>query len=153
MNPNLGGAKILIPISNFIDKEKVAKALDAISISKSPFIVLLHIIEVPSLTSPINSHPFKEDVTVGKRKLEKIADWLRKQGYKVEVKVLVARDIAEGIVEESNIGKYQIILMMKRKIRSGLAKLLHKSVSEVVIRSTNSMVLIILVENVKRLSI
>ncbi|MEM2122835.1 MAG: universal stress protein [Candidatus Bathyarchaeia archaeon] len=153
MKPSLRGARILIPISNFIDREKVAKALDAISTPETHSIVLLHIIEIPSLTSPIDASHFRDDVDKVAGKLERVAGWIREQGYKVEVKVLVARDVAEGIVEESNMGGYQIILMMKRKIRSGLSRLLHRSVSEKVIRSTKAMVLTFLVEHVKKLQI
>lgn len=142
-------AKILIPISNFIDKEKLARALGSVSTPKTHSIVLLHIVEVPSLTSPLDASHFKEDVDKVTGRLEKVAEWVRRQGYDVDVKVRVARDVAEGIAEESNIGDYRIVLMMKRKIRGGLSKLLHKSVSEKVIRLTNAMVLTFLVEHVK----
>ncbi|MEM3608253.1 MAG: universal stress protein [Candidatus Bathyarchaeia archaeon] len=153
MNSIHRGAKILIPISNFIDREKVAKALHAVSTPETHSIVLLHIIEVPSLTSPIDASHFKEEVDKAAEKLERVAEWIRRQGYKAQVKVLVARDVAEGIVEESNIGGYQIILMMKRKVRGGLSKLLHRSVSEKVIRSTKAMVLTFLVEHARKLQI
>jgi len=142
-------ARILIPISNFVDKEKLAKALDSVSTPKTHSIVLLHIIEVPSLTSPLDASHFKEDVDKVAVKLERVAEWIRRQGYDVGVKVRVARDVAEGIAEESNIGEYRIVLMMKRKIRGGLSKLFHRSVSERVIRLTNAMVLTFLVEHVK----
>jgi len=153
MKPFHKGARILIPISNFIDREKVAKALDAVSTPETHSIVLLHVIEVPSLTSPIDVSHFKGEVEAAAGKLEGIAEWIRRQGYKVEVKVLVARDVAEGIVEESNRGGYRIILMMKRRIRGGLSKLLHRSVSEKVIRSTKAMVLTFLVEHERKLQI
>ncbi|MGC8849769.1 MAG: universal stress protein [Candidatus Bathyarchaeia archaeon] len=153
MNPTHRGARILIPISNFIDREKVAKALNAVSTPETHSIVLLHIIEIPSLTSPLDASHFRDEVEKVAGRLERAAEWIRGQGYRVQVKVLVARDVAEGIVEESNIGGYQIILMMKRKIRGGLSKLFHRSVSEKVIRSTKAMVLTFLVEHVKELQI
>jgi nucleotide-binding universal stress UspA family protein len=40
---------------------------------------------------------------------------------------------------------------MKRRIRGGLSKLLHRSVSEKVIRSTKAMVLTFLVEHERKL--
>ncbi|MGC8961994.1 MAG: hypothetical protein ACP5K1_06100, partial [Candidatus Bathyarchaeia archaeon] len=101
MNPTHRGARILIPISNFIDREKVAKALNAVSTPETHSIVLLHIIEIPSLTSPLDASHFRDEVEKVAGRLERAAEWIRGQGYRVQVKVLVARDVAEGIVEES----------------------------------------------------
>src|SRR6266849_5715946 len=61
-------------------------------------------------------------------------------------KVVTARDYAEGIIAEANNGGYTVVLLTKRRIRSGLGKIFHKSISEEVIRYTNTLVLTFLAE-------
>jgi len=138
--------KILIPISSFVDREKIAHALHALSVFKNPMVVLFHVIEVPSRTSPVDTHPFKNEIAEAENRLVPVADWLRSQNYNAVVRVVVARDTVEGIVAEANEGDYSFVLMMKRKIRSGIAKLFHKSTSEAVIRSAKCLVLTTLVD-------
>jgi len=138
--------KILIPISTFVDREKIAHALHALSVFKDPMIVLFHVVEVPSRTSPINTHPFKDEIAEAENRLRPVADWLRSQNYNAVVRVVVARDKVEGIVAETNEGDYSFVLMMKRKIRGGIAKLFHKSTSEAVIRSVRCLVLTTLLD-------
>ncbi|MEM3606082.1 MAG: hypothetical protein QXE30_00285, partial [Candidatus Bathyarchaeia archaeon] len=53
-------ASILIPISTFIDKERLIKALHAISIFQKLKLVLFHVIELKSRTTPIEAEFFEE---------------------------------------------------------------------------------------------
>jgi len=138
--------KILIPISSFVDREKIAQALHALSVFKDPIVVLFHVVEVPSRTSPVDTHPFKNEMAEAENRLLPIADWLRSQNYNAVVRVVVARDKVEGIVTEANEGDYSFVLMMKRKIRGEIGKLFHKSTSEAVIRSVKCLVLTTLVD-------
>ena len=138
--------KILIPISSFVDREKIAQALHALSVFKDPIVVLFHVVEVPSRTSPVDTHPFKNEMAEAENRLLPIADWLRGQNYNVVVRVVVARDKVEGIIAEANEGDYSFVLMLKRKIRGGIDKLFHKSTSEAVIRSVKCLVLTTLVD-------
>ncbi|MBS7658971.1 MAG: universal stress protein [Candidatus Bathyarchaeia archaeon] len=136
-------ASILIPISTFIDKERLIKALHAISIFQKLKLVLFHVIELKSRTTPIEAEFFEEHTKKIKGFLDEVKDWLIKQGYNVLVKIVVARSISEGIIYESNSGDYNIVIMMKRKPRRGFKKFLHKSISEKVIKYTRKLVLII----------
>jgi len=138
--------KILIPISTFVDREKIAHALHALSVFKDPTIVLFHVVEAPSRTTPVNTHPFKDEIADAESRLLPTADWLRSQNYNAVVRVVVARDKVEGIVAEANEGGYSFVLMMKRKIRGRIGKLFHKSTSEAVIRSARCLVLTTLVD-------
>jgi nucleotide-binding universal stress UspA family protein len=138
--------KILIPISSFVDREKIAQALHALSVFKDPGVVLFHVVEVPSRTSPVNTHPFKNEIAEAEVRLLPVADWLRSQNYNTVVRVVVARDKVEGIVTEANEGDYSFVLMMKRKMRGGIGRLFHKSTSEAVIRSAKCLVLTTLVD-------
>jgi len=138
--------KILIPISSFVDREKIAHALHALSVFKDPMVVLFHVVEVPSRTSPVNTHPFKDEIAEAEDRLLPLADWLRSQKYNAVVRVVIARDKVEGIVAEANEGAYSFVLMMKRKIGGRIGKLFHKSTSEAVIRSVRCLVLTTLVD-------
>lgn len=138
--------KILIPIASFVDKEKLLSGLNALTLFRSPLIMLFHVIALPSRTSPLDISAHKEAVSAAENRLKDIAEWLKEQGCQVMVKVVLARNIVEGIVTEANSGNYSVVLMMKRKMRKGLGALLQKSISERVIRSVNCLVLTTLVD-------
>lgn len=138
--------KILIPIATYVDKEKITRALHALSAFRNPLLVLFHVIELPSSTVPVNGSLYGEEISRSEARLGPIADWLSAQGYAVRVRVVVARKIAEGIIDEANSGGYAFVVMMKRKIRRGIGRLFQRSVSEAVIKSTKCMVLTALVE-------
>jgi len=44
---NLGATRILIPISTFVDKPRLFKALQVLSNLKNPVVVLFKVVEVP----------------------------------------------------------------------------------------------------------
>jgi nucleotide-binding universal stress UspA family protein len=134
---------ILIPISTFIDKERLIKALHALSIFQKLKIVLFHVMELKSRTTPVEAEFFKDHMEKTKKFLNEVKNWLTNQGYTALVKVVVARSISEGIIYESNFGDYNIVIMMKRKPRKGVKKLFHKSISEAVIKHTRKLVLVI----------
>ncbi|MEM2896772.1 MAG: universal stress protein [Candidatus Bathyarchaeia archaeon] len=139
--------KILIPISNFIDKEKLIQALHILSKLENPSIVLFHVIEIPSTTVPIDSSILDQEIKEAKKMLDNVSRWLNEQNYKSLIKVVVARNVVEGIVEEANSGDYALTLMLKRRVKKGLKSLFHKSISEAVIRSVRCLVIVMLAEN------
>ncbi len=142
----VSSTKILIPISTFVDKRKLFKALQVLSSLKNPLVVLFRVVEVSRQTTPLDPTLWKDDITKAEDFLRESASWLRGEGYKVETKVVTARDRAEGIISEANNGGYMVVLLMKRRIRSGWGKIFHKSISEEVIRFTNPLVLTFLAE-------
>ena len=143
---NLGATRILIPISTFVDKPRLFKALQVLSNLKNPVVVLFKVVEVPRRTTPLDPSVWKEDIERAENFLAKLASWLREEGYRVETKVVTARDAAEGIIAEANDGSYTVVLLTKRRVRSGWGRIFHKSISETVIRYTNPLVLTFLAE-------
>lgn len=142
--------KIIIPISNFIDKEKLIEALSILP-KDNLKVTILHVIEIPSMTLPIDSSPFIKEIEKAKTKLLTIVNWLNSQGFNTVLKVVISRSAEDGIVEEANSSGCSIILMMKRRIRGKLHKILHKSRTEKVIRDTDCMVMIFLIDEKKSL--
>ncbi len=143
---NLGATRILVPISTFVDKPRLFKALQVLSNVKNHVVVLFKVVEVPRRTTPLDPSVWKEDIERAENFLTKLASWLRGEGYRVETKVVTARDAAEGIIAEANNGNYTVVLLTKRRVRSGWGRILHKSISEIVIRYTNTLVLTFLAE-------
>ncbi|MBS7655980.1 universal stress protein [Candidatus Bathyarchaeota archaeon] len=143
MNEEYHEAMVLLPISTFIDEERLIKALHALSIFQKLKVVLFHVVELKSRTSPVEAEFFRKHIDEAKKFLGKIKDWLTNQGYEALIKVVVARSIAEGITYEANSGDYHIVIMMKRKARRGVKKIFHKSISEAVIKHVKKLVLII----------
>lgn len=108
---------------------------------KNPTIVLFHVVEVPSLTATLDPEPYRTELDKAEQKLSDLAKWLRRQSLKVRVKVVVARNVAEGIIDETETGDYFIIFLMKRRFRKGWRQLFKRSVSQKVVRYVNSLVL------------
>ncbi len=142
---NHGQTKILVPVADFIDKNRLFKALQILS-TKSPLIVLFRVVEVPRRTTPLDPAVWKEDIEKAEQFLAEPAAWLKQEGYSVEMKVVTSRDTADGIIIEANNGGYGLVLMTKRRIRSGWGAMFHKSISEEVIRYANPLVLSFLAE-------
>jgi nucleotide-binding universal stress UspA family protein len=139
-------AKILIPIASYIDRERLAKVLHALSVFQNPLIVLLHVIEVPSRTVPLEPFGQEREIALAHSRLSQTSLWLKEQGYESKTKVVIARSIPEGIVTEANLEGYSAVILMKRRTISIWDRLRHRSVSERVIRSAKCMVITILVE-------
>jgi nucleotide-binding universal stress UspA family protein len=133
--------KILVPIAHRADKQLMTRALYALSAFKDPEIVLFHVVEMPSRTVPIEVVSHKEEIALADEVLSPIAEWLKNEGYVTRKKIVVARDVAEAIVNEANDEDYTFVIMTKRQPKKGIGGLFHHSVSERVIRETKSMVL------------
>ena len=141
-----GSTKILVPVSTFLDKAKLFKALQVLSTLKNPLVVLFRVVEVPRQTTPLDPSVWKDDIKKAEDFLNEPASWLRGEGYRVETKIVTSRNTADGIISEANNGSYTVVLLMKRRIRTGWGRVFHKSVSEEVIRFTNPLVLTFLAE-------
>jgi len=141
-----GATRILVPVSTFVDKPRLFKALQVLSNLKNPVVVLFRVVEVPRRTTPLDPAVWKDDIERAENFLSKTALWLKGEGYRVETKVVTARDVVEGIIAEANNGSYTVVLLTKRRVRGGWGKIFHKSISEGVIRYTNPLVLTFLTE-------
>ena len=138
--------KILVPVATFTDKRRLFQALQLIAAIRDPLVVLFRVVEVPQRTNPLDTSLWKDDITKAEDFLGKEEAWLKSEGYRVESKVVTARDTAEGIIDEANNGEYAVVLMMKRRIRKGWGKIFHRSTSEEVIRYANPLVLTFLAD-------
>ncbi len=138
--------KILLPVSDFVDKFRLPRALHVLTTLRNPTIVLFRVVEVPQRTNPLDPDLWKEDISKAEEYLNQTASWLKEEGYRVETKVVTARNTAEGIIAEANSEGYTVVLMMKRRIRSTWSKIFHRSTSEEVIRYANPLVLTFLAE-------
>ena len=108
---------------------------------KNPTIVLFHVVEVPSRTATLDPEPYRNELDKAEQKLADLAKWLRNQSLSVRVKVVVARNVAEGIIDETETGSYFIVFLMKRRFKRGWKQLFKRSVSGRVVRFANALVL------------
>lgn len=136
-----GSPKILIPVGELVSKERIAQALHVLSSFKKPMIVLFHVIEVPSRTATLEPDPYHHEIKEAERKLSGLSKWLTDQGMKVTLKVVVARNVAEGIIDETESDGYLVVFMMKRGAKRGWRRLFARSVSQRVVRSANCLVM------------
>lgn len=133
--------KILIPIGNLVSRQLITRALHVLSTFKNPLVVLLHVIEVPSRTGTLDPEPYRNEIDKAEKKLKELSTWLENQDLKAVVKVAVARNAADGIVEETERDGYLLVFLMKRKVRKGWKRFFTRSVSEQVVRSANCLVM------------
>jgi len=139
--PKKPPVKILVPIADRADKALMTRALYALSAFNDPEIVLFHVVEMPSRTVPIEVVSYKEEIALADEVLSPISRWLKEEDYSTRKKIVVARDVAEAIVNEANAEDYAFVIMTKRHPKKGVRGLFHHSVSERVIRETRCMVL------------
>ena len=139
--PKKPPVKILVPIATSADRQLMTRALYALSAFKDPEIVLFHVVELPSRTAPIEVVSHREEITLADEVLSPIAEWLKEQRCTSRKKIVVARDIAEAIVNEANAEDYAFVIMTKRHPKKGVKGLFHHSISERVIQETKCMVL------------
>lgn len=137
--------KLLVPISNYVDKAKLAEALHAVSVFKDPLIVLLHVVEVP-FSAPLDPSPYKDEIYKAGQFVTPIAEWLRQENYHVKVEIRTARDSAGGIIEEANAGGYAAVLLMKRRPPKGWRRIFHRSDTERVIQDVNCLNIVFLID-------
>lgn len=137
----LGSAKILIPVGDMVSKQRITQALHVLSVFKKPLIVLLRVIEVPSRTATLETDPYQRQINEAEERLNDLSKWLTDQGLKVRVKVVVARNIAEGIIEETESDGYLVVFLMKRKAKRGWRRFFTRSVSQKVVRAANCLVM------------
>ncbi len=133
--------KVLIPVGEPVSRKLITQALHVMSAFKHPTIVLFHVVEVPSRTATLDPEPYRNELDKAEQKLNELAKWLRNQSVGVRVKVVVARNVAEGIIDETETGGYFIVFLMKRRFKRGWRQLLKRSVSGRVVRFANSLVL------------
>jgi len=111
---------------------------------------LFHVIEVPSRTAALEPEPYRDQIKGAERRLSEISEWLKSQDISVRSKVAIARNVAEGIITETESGNYMIIFLMKRKAPHGWRRLFSRSVSERVVRHANCLVMTVPLEQLSR---
>ncbi len=137
-----GKHRILVPIG---EKTRALDVLKLTILLKNPekyIYTLLGLVKVPFITSlEINKEIMGIDQAKKIRgKLKEINREMDKYKFKTEVKVATCRDIADGIVEESNRGGYDLIILIKRR---GKRRFFEKSVSKEVIERAEIPVLLL----------
>jgi nucleotide-binding universal stress UspA family protein len=128
-------------VGEFVSRQLILQALHVLSAFKNPSIVLFHVIEVPSRTATLETDPYHDEIRRAENRLNDLSKWLTDQGLSVQVKVAVARNIADGIVEETESNGYLIVFLMKRKANRGWRRFFARSVSQRVVRSADCLVL------------
>jgi nucleotide-binding universal stress UspA family protein len=133
--------KVLIPVGELVSRKLITQALHVLSTFKNPTIVLFHVVEVPSRTATLDPELYRPELDKAEEKLSDLAEWLTRQSLRVRVKVVVARNVAEGIIDETETGDYFIVFLMKRRFKRGWRQLFKRSVSQKVVRFANALVL------------
>lgn len=138
--------RILIPVGTVVDRRKIAEFLSAVLTFRNPEVILFHIIEAPSRTTPMDAEAYRGEINAAEGRLRPLVEWLRQQDLAVSLRIGVARNVAEAIVTEANTGAYRFIFLMKRRAPKGWRRMFRKSVTERVIRDARSFVISSLAE-------
>ena len=136
-----GRTRILIPLGEKINRERITQALHILSVFSDPLVVLFQVIEVPSRTATLEPELYKDAIRNAEGRLSELSNWLSDQGIKVRTKVALARNAAEGIIAETENENYLIIFLMKRKTKKGWKRLFSRSISQEVVRNANCLVM------------
>jgi nucleotide-binding universal stress UspA family protein len=136
-----GHTRILIPLGEKVNRERITQALHILSVFKSPLVVLFQVVEVPSRTGTLEPELYKDAIKNAEVRLRELSKWLSDQGIRVLTKVALARNAAEGIIAETENESYVIVFLMKRKTEKGWKRLFSHSVSQEVVRNANCFVM------------
>jgi len=128
--------KVLLPLKDKVDAKEIVAALSQLEGGSE--LTILHVVKVP-ITTPLDVEVNTPDW------LKELAQELRSMGIPTKVIVAEARDVADAIVEEAEEGKYDLIIMFKRR-KKGLGKVVGRSISERVAKATRRPVMTILRE-------
>ena len=135
--------ELLIPVAEEVNLEGLEEVLLPMITLWAPRVTLFHVIRVPE-TLPVEADEFKQEADRARSKLRVVYNWFRKQGCAVRLEIVAARNVAEGIVQEANTGRYLAVVLMKRVGKRGiLNRLFRRSVSEAVVRKVTCPVIII----------
>ncbi len=135
---------VLMPVSGQIEYSDMVAAMLPLLKFQTSQITLLHVIEAP-ISTPLGSEGMEEIFEEARIRIEPLQNWLNKQGYVSNIKLVTARNVAAAIAEEASTSTYSLIFMMKRRRKTGLLGSLSKSVTESVIRMVDCPVVTILV--------
>ncbi len=135
---------VLMPVSGQIEYSDMVAAMLPLLKFQTNHITLLHVIEAP-VSTPLESSGMEEIFSEAEKKVQPLQNWLNKQGYVAEIKLVTARDVSSAIAEEAGTSRYSMIFMMKRRRKKGILGLFSKSVTENVIRNVDCPVVTILV--------
>lgn len=133
----LGLRRVLFPLKEKVDAREIVAVLSQLEGGSE--LTLFHVIKMP-ITAPLDVEVSAPDW------LRDLAQELRTMGIPTKVLVAEARDVADAIVEEAEEGKYDLVIMFKRK-RKGLGKVMSRSISERVSKATKRPVMTILRES------
>ncbi|MHA1410451.1 MAG: universal stress protein [Candidatus Odinarchaeia archaeon] len=134
--------KVLLPVSLDYDKESILRGLTILAGFKKPVISVFHAIELP-VTATLDISAHQQIVDEIKSKLAPLINWLKNQSFEVKERIVVTRHISDAIIEEANVGNYDLVILTKRKPPKGIRRIFYKSHTDLVTGSINCPALII----------
>jgi len=135
---------VLMPFSGDIAYSDMVAAMLPLLKFQTKSLTLFHVIETP-ISAPLDTAEMKDLFAAAEIRIKPLADWLAKQGYRVQIKIAAARHVKDAIVEEAHGCRYSMLFMMKRRKRRGVRSHFLRSVTEEVIRRVECPVVTVLV--------
>lgn len=113
MNPDAN--RVLLPVGDWEpDRKAMIPALYLLSrLKPRPDVTVLNVISIPP-SAPLDASQFRDITDKAKSRMTQLAKWLSGQGFKTSVKIALARDVAEGIIEEASKNGCIAVLMQKK---------------------------------------
>ncbi len=126
--------KILLPLKEMVSAKEIVATLSQLEGESE--LTLFHVVKVP-ITMPLDVEISTPDW------LKDLAKELRGLGIQTKILVAEARNVANAILEESEEGKYDLIIMFKRR-KKGLEKIVSRSILKKVAEGTRRPIMTIL---------
>jgi len=123
--------KVLIAAKNAGQADWLVEAVNRLLNIEEIEVTIFNVLEVP-ITSPLYEDQFKDEIKLREAEFKKIVAELNELGCKSSVKVVIARDVGEAILEEVEEEKFDLIVMtgkiVEKLIRKGpIWKVVSKS--------------------------
>ena len=105
--------RVLVPVVIQPDVSLILRGIRLLEWRDAVY-VLLHVIEVPLVTSP-HVNELEKLLNKTEEKLKPVADALKSMGYEAEIRIVTARDVVEGITGELEMGNYALVMLHKKR--------------------------------------
>jgi len=125
---------VLLPLDRFMDIEGLSHVVLFLKQWNNSSLVLLHIIRLP-MSSPLDEEIFTDEIELAREWLKPLENWCLEQGFRTRLKIRLARNIADRILDEIDRHPYRFILIPRRPKQNFWRKL-RKTTSQRVIEES-----------------
>ncbi len=104
---------VLLPLDQFASDRVLQPVVSFLEDRKKVSLVLFHVIALPR-TAPLDEELFQKEINLAREWLGKLETWCIEKGFRTRVKIRLARNVADRILDEVERHHYGLVILPKR---------------------------------------